>query len=140
MLLTDSTSLTEKPDVSFVDASLTNSMRQWSLSLSPWLHEPALTVTLRNATHGGRVLHSITYWTADEVNPAIQPAVVIRILCHALIDRLPEASFLELLETLRNIYEFYQEPQCAPTLPAAPVSVEAQLSRTYIRPAIEIED
>ena len=115
-------------------------MRQWSLNLSPSLHEPALTVTLRNATHGGRVLHSITYWTADEVNSAIQPALAIRILCHALIDRLPEASFPELLEMLRNIYEFYQEPQYAPALPSAPISVEAQLSRTYVRPAIEIEE
>lgn len=69
-----------------------------------------------------------------------QPALAIRILCHALVDRLPEEAFRELLEALVSLYEYHQAPQYLPALPPPPVSVEARLSRTYVRPTVEIEE
>jgi len=136
MPLTDSTSFIEKQDAYFGGAFQTGSMRPWSPLLSA--NEPLFQVTLHHSTHDGRIRNSIEY--SGAADPATRAKALIRILCHVLVDRLPEAAIFELLESLRSIFEFYQEPPHLPALPAHPTTFTAKFSGTYVRPTFEISE
>lgn len=90
-------------------------------------------------THSGRILQSIELWD-DETHPRQQLLALIRILCHAIVDRLPEAALPELLESLRAIYEFHQDQMQLSDLQLPVARVSARLGRSYVRPTIEIQE
>lgn len=62
---------------------------------------------------------------------------VARLLCHALVQHLPDVAFGEALETLTGMYEFYRE---VPALPAPPLlrSVKAKITGSYTAPVFPI--
>jgi hypothetical protein len=96
-------------------------------------------IATENLTHSGRILQSIELWD-ERTHPRQQVLALIRVLCHALVDRLPEASLPELLESLRAIYEFHQDQMrlSVHQLPVARIS--ARIGRSYVRPTFEIEE
>lgn len=132
MLLTDSPSLTGNRGVYFAGASLHDSTKPWGLLVTP------SQVTWEDETRSGRTFHSISY--PDATNPAIQAVALVRMISHILVDRLPDRALPEILESLRSIYEFYQEPQLLPPAPQVLVSFPARFGGTYVRPTFAIAE
>ena len=64
----------------------------------------------------------------------------ILLLCHWLIDRIPEEGLTELFETLADIYSFYQTRNlpAPPSLPKA-TRVKAVVRDTMERPPFAFE-
>ncbi len=60
-----------------------------------------------------------------------------RLLCHALVQHLPDMAFGEAVEALTGMYEFYRN---SPTLPAppSPRSVKARVTGSYTVPIYPI--
>jgi len=132
MLLTDSPSLTENRGAYFAGAFRHDSTRPWGLLVTP------SQVTWEDETRSGRTFHSISY--PDATNPATPAVALVRMICHILLDRLPDKALSELLESLRSIYEFYQEPQRLPPAPPASVSFPARFGGAYVRPTSAIAE
>lgn len=62
-----------------------------------------------------------------------------RFVCHFLVGALPERSLTELVETLRDMWEFYVEPTTpAPSL-LAPQRMKASLGETSVHPGFQLE-
>ena len=131
MLPNDSTTLTATQAVYSAGVSPSVSTRRWGLLMTP------SQVTWHDQTSSGRILHSIEY--ADSTDPTIPAAALIRIVCHILVDRLPEVALAELLESLRCIYEFHQE-QSLPSLPPPSTRFAVRLREAHERPTFAITE
>ncbi len=68
---------------------------------------------------------------------SLSPAATYRLLCHVLIQHLPEVAFAEAIESLKGMYEFYGD---SPALLASPppLSVKATVTGSYIAPVYPI--
>lgn len=60
-----------------------------------------------------------------------------RLLCHAIVQSLPDAAFKEAVESLSGMYEFYQP---VPALPATQAmrSVKAKVTGSYAAPVFSV--
>jgi len=64
-----------------------------------------------------------------------------RLVCYALVHRLPTTGLDEAFESLSEMYEFYSRPVPPPKPLAEPVKkIPAKLGKTYIRPVFPIPD
>jgi hypothetical protein len=62
-----------------------------------------------------------------------------RLLCHVLVQHLPEAAFGEAFEALNGMYEFYQErPKRLTSLSISPV--QASLTGTITAPVYPVSE
>ncbi len=98
-------------------------MKQWFRPTS---------ATFDDATTG--LLFSFTAERHVDKQEAIQ-----RILCHYIIELIPKQGIPELVDTLRNIYEFYS-PVDERTIEylAPPKQVKARLGTTTLRPDFSV--
>lgn len=66
--------------------------------------------------------------------------VTVRLLCHALLQRLPDEALPEAVESLTGMYEFYARPRLPlPELPARP-SVSARITGSYVAPVYPVTE
>jgi hypothetical protein len=63
-----------------------------------------------------------------------------RMICFALINRMPEKGLEETFESLRDLYETYARPAPAPLLPQTFRTVIAKRGAVYPRPHFHVED
>lgn len=136
MSLTDLTYSTERPVVFSAGALLTGSMKPWSLGPFP----EEFHASWRYPTAEGKAFHSFTYLheVTDKAQPSLPTALAIRIVCHMLVDHIPEAGLREILESLGTAYEFHrlQPTQAVAPLPQR-VSVPIKRGKTYERPSFQ---
>jgi hypothetical protein len=68
--------------------------------------------------------------------------VLLRIVCHALVDRIPDAGLPELCETANELLEFYslRESRAKAALPAGEAPVVGTIVRTYERTPFTIQE
>ena len=68
---------------------------------------------------------------------SLSPAATYRLLCHVLIQHLPDVAFGEALEALKGMYEFYGN---SPALlaPPLPLSVKATVTGSYTAPSTRL--
>lgn len=86
--------------------------------------------------------HSVMFKQLDEGTnyQCVSPKIIHRLLCHFLIDRIPDEGLPELVESVGGIYEFYQLPAPTPALLPQHRSVSGEISRSYERPPFQIEE
>lgn len=63
-----------------------------------------------------------------------------RVVCHFLVDYLPDSGLTELLETLADMHEFYTLEATPPRLLAQHTQQEAAIERTYERPEFRFDE
>jgi hypothetical protein len=68
---------------------------------------------------------------------SLSPAATYRLLCHVLVQHLPDVAFAEAIESLKGMHEFYRDP---PALLAPPpsVSVKARVTGSFTAPVYPI--
>jgi hypothetical protein len=68
---------------------------------------------------------------------SLAEADACRLLCHALVQQLPDEAFGEAVEALTGMYDFYRR---APTLPAPPChpTMKARFSGSYTAPIFPV--
>lgn len=62
----------------------------------------------------------------------------MRIVCHALVDLMPEAALRETLESLKEAWEFYRLPPPPPALLPHTIRIPVTLGKTYERPDFHV--
>src|SRR5271157_5923258 len=87
-------------------ASLAPSTTQWNLCLWPLIDLPNQTISVgwRQAVRGAEFSHYVTTTAEAE---QYGPSIVLRVLCHVLINCLPEEGLPELYENLAGLHEWY---------------------------------
>lgn len=68
---------------------------------------------------------------------ALSEAETYRLLCHALVQGLPDAAFAEAVESLSGMYEFYRHESPRPAIQKSP-SVEARVTGGYTAPVFSV--
>ena len=92
---------------------------QWNLNLSPLTDLPDQTMSVgwSQVVPGAEFAHRVTT-TAQASEYA--PSIVLRVLCHVLVNCLPEESLPGVYESLTDFHEFYKN-RTIHLLPQAPV-------------------
>jgi hypothetical protein len=64
---------------------------------------------------------------------------MLRLLCHVLLDQIPDQGMQELLDIMSDLYEFYSSRTEAytPSLPEPP-KLKARVGKAIIRPVFPI--
>ena len=64
-----------------------------------------------------------------------------RLLCHFLVQQLPDLAFEEAVESLTGMYEFYRESPVALLSPPPPIqSVKARITGSYTAPVYPVTE
>lgn len=76
--------------------------------------------------------------TADE--PDMPEFVLARIICHRLLDFIPDRALPELCESMKNIFEFYVPPTSRQSSLQSKTRMRARLGKGYVRPEFHIAE
>lgn len=68
---------------------------------------------------------------------SLSQAETYRLLCHSLVQHLPETAFGEAVEALTGMYDFYRYSTAIPA-PALPHSVKARVTANYTAPVFPV--
>jgi len=99
----------------------------WNLSLWPLTDLPNQTISVgwKQAVPGAEFAHRVT--TNSEA-ASYAPSIVLRVLCHVLINCLPEEGLPSLYETIADFHELYKNRKIsmlpAPVRESMPVAVD----------------
>lgn len=87
---------------------------------------------------GAEFTHAVTPTGAPELSPQI----VLRVLCHFLINQIPERGLPSLFDTLKDFHEFYMVPgiHLLPATPSSTENVPVHVQGTYSTQAFEIAE
>lgn len=92
--------------------------------------------TFAEGTKGAESLQSVTWLQSMD-----QQAIITRWLCQFYVRYMPTRGLDELSETLRDMYEFYQELPEPEQIPLAQATtVKAKVTATIMRPDFCIDD
>jgi hypothetical protein len=61
-----------------------------------------------------------------------------RLLCHAMVQGLPEAAFGEAIESLVGMYDFYRDSNAIPALPVPLNAARAKITGSYVSPVFPV--
>ena len=124
MSLTDLHNLTYELDASSAGVSPTNFTKRWSLN--PLAEE---------GTRGAEIVQNVS-WS----QPMSQREAMARFLCYIYVSHMPARGLQELYETLRDMYEFYNEPPIKeqPLLTQS-VAIKAKVASTAIRSDFSVD-
>jgi hypothetical protein len=79
------------------------------------------------------------FGTFDE--PKIPDPVLRKLLCHVLVEQLPENGLAEAVESLTGIYEYYRDqPKYLPEVPARLPSISGRITGEYVRPVAPLTE
>lgn len=83
--------------------------------------------------------HDLTYYfDGTDATAFDQRAALQRIVCHALLDRVPDKGLEEVLESLKSVYDVYALP-ALPVKRAVATSVSAQRGEIRARPGFTVD-
>jgi hypothetical protein len=60
------------------------------------------------------------------------------LICHILLDLLPEAGLEEAFDSLLTAYEYHRLPATQPALPPTRKLLPARIARTFERPVVSV--
>lgn len=139
-------SLTDFPPNSFAGASATGSITQWALieSLNSVQSQGPLTLRWYQDVTGAQFAHAVSFEPRNsQTEPTNYEPLWLRVLCHVLVNRVPDDGLHEALESLSNIYEFHStiahRAASLASLPEA-TGTRAKLGESFQRPAFLISD
>lgn len=86
--------------------------------------------------------HAFVGVCIPEVSSALElnNAQTSRLLCHFLVQHLPDLAFEEAIESLAGMYEFYRESPPELPAPLQNPSVKARVMETYTAPVYPISE
>ena len=91
-----------------------------------------------NVQPSARLIHFLTYHLDDTDTTAIDPWIFLkRVLCHYLVDQVPDGGLEEILGSLKSACDFYTMPQ-PPARRIVGRSVGAKPGRVQTRPRFTI--
>jgi len=61
---------------------------------------------------------------------------VVKAFCHIFVERMPTSALPELLESIKRIFDFYQEISPAPQLPSARRQIRPKVGGRFERPKL----
>lgn len=120
--------------------STTGSTLQWSpryfSSFDETTNQPLIAMRWTQAVPGAHFTHGVFFPTTAEI-PAIPGSVLLRILCHIIVNNMPDRGLPELFRCASEAYEFHAEGEAegAAMLPSTTQTVSAQVRATYERPS-----
>ena len=138
-------SFTARPDSSFVGALPTNCIErcdpiQFDSDDSDESTDSDYWVRFPVCTHpdGMEAFFDVCIPSESE-GMSLSPAATYRLLCHVLVQHLPDVAFAEAIESLKGMYEFYGD---SPALLAPPplLSVKAMVTGSYTAPVYPITE
>ena len=90
---------------------------------------------------GVQVLHGIRFDPRQtSATPADFQPILLRALCHLLVDQVPDLGLPDLCNSLREFWEFYNvPPNRAPMLPVQR-RVSARIEGRYERPEFHVDE
>jgi hypothetical protein len=71
---------------------------------------------------------------------ALSEVEAYRLLCHALVQQLPDAAYGEAIEALTGMYEFYQQVPTLPEPRRLSEPVKAKLTGSYTAPVYPVTE
>ena len=140
------TTSTNRPVVFSGGAFKTDSMTPWVRDLSipedaPFETSADISVGWNEDISGIRFSHEVAFRRPTESGNEYALRIVLRILCHFLVDRIPDNGLKETGETLLEIGQFYRErsKDDMPLL-AEKTEINARRGRSYERPEFPIPE
>jgi hypothetical protein len=90
---------------------------------------------------GACFLHGFFVPTTAEV-PTVPPNVLVRALCHVIVNNVPESGLPELLRSASDVYEFHvEEPwEASRPLLSETKTVDAKVRGQYERPSFQVAE
>ncbi len=115
-------------------------MLQWnpkySCSFDETTNRPLIAMHWTQAVPGAHFTHGVFVPTTDQV-PAIPGPVLLRVLCHIIVNNMPDRGLPELFRCACEAYEFHavEEAPGAAMLPSSAQTVSAKVRAAYERPS-----
>jgi len=113
---------------------------QWNLKLSPLNDLPNQTMSVgwSQVVPGAEFAHLVT---TNAQASEYAPSIVLRVLCHVLINCLPEDSLAELYESLTDLHGFYKN-RTIHLLSPAPVqkSIPVNVTRVFTSQPFDVSE
>jgi hypothetical protein len=66
--------------------------------------------------------------------------ILNRLLCHGLVQRLPEDALPEAVESLSEMYKFYRQPFLQQPVLPAPTSIPVRMGPAIVRPVFPVTE
>ena len=130
---------THNPEDYFSGVSTSGYIKQWSphyfSSFDETTNQPGISVNWTQAVPGARFMHGVFVPTTAEVSSVPVP-VLLRVLCHVIVNNIPDRGLPELFRCACDAYEFHapQEWGSAALLPPSSRTVTARVRASYERP------
>jgi hypothetical protein len=142
MFSKDWTTSIEKPPGSSVGALLTPFIKGLALDQLSGIDPGTETTVVQwfnELAEGGTVAHHLVY-SPTEIAPRYPGAVLLRILCHYLVDSVPDRALPEIAESTLSVFEHHQVPRhsLVYSVPGQQRLPAAQ-GRTFESPGFQIE-
>lgn len=81
-------------------------------------------------------LHSIGTSDSEELSDS----QLRRLLCHALLQRLPDEGLAEAMQSLADMNEFYRLPRFVPPQPLPQKSIPVRIGETILAPVYPVTE
>jgi len=90
---------------------------------------------------GGEFAHQLRFYPVQTtVDPLEWCLAVARVVCHVLVDEIPERGLSELYESLSSMHQFYlEQPERRPAALPSVRQIDATVGRTMERPRFQLE-
>lgn len=89
----------------------------------------------------GHVEHLVSFHhQATSGEPDVPEPLKARIVCQFLLSQLPDEGLAEALESLVQMWRFYQAPVVPPPALPAPARIPARLGEAYVRPVFPVTE
>lgn len=98
--------------------------------------QPDLEFTLCDRSEGLEAVLGIRY--CDDESTELSKSAQYRLLCHALVHRLPEPALEEAAESLNELHEFYLNRPALPAMPAPAEFTKATITGRYTAPLFPV--
>jgi hypothetical protein len=95
-----------------------------------WYHELA---------SGGRIAHHLMYEPETGFTPRYSEELVLRILCHYLVDSVPDQGLLELTDSISSLAKYYQPPRHSVLLVPERKQLRAARGKAFDSPTFHVE-
>lgn len=148
MPLTSLITSIESPEGSSGGASPTDFMRRcnpdiFRAEFQSWGTGSQVNLGWQQDVTGARFLHAVSVPTHQVTGRRVgfSENLRFRILCHLLINHIPDKGLVELCESMARIFEFYIDP-VESEIPALPErrGIRGRIGRAYERPEFCIAD
>jgi hypothetical protein len=80
------------------------------------------------------------HFSGTSTEPGLPEPVQARLICHLLLNQIPERGLAEALESLLEILRFHREPVPRMMESAPPESIPATLGAMYDRPPFHVTE